>query len=512
MLELLNINDFSKNLIPVTSADIITRKNEFNIDGLFSEKIFGPVGSTDRRKSFSFIELHCYLIHPHMYRILLRLDKRLKRFIAAEENFTIDSKGQLIIDPENGYTGLSKFIEIFPQIKFRGDTDVRRRFIKLLKKSYEEKTLFIDKIPVIPPDLRPAYLDLSGNWVIDSLNDIYQGIIRKSTQIRSAGKSGVLFDLLSYSLQLAILEHDRFIKTRVEKKHGLIRQFMLGKRIDFSGRGVITPGPDLKINEIGIPLRTALTLFEPFIIHILLFTNIIDKNELQEELRNFLNIDLSADNIRRIIKNIRTGDEIPKKLYDIFWRACEIAMKDRKILAKRDPSLHRDSIRGFKPILIPGNSIQMSTTTVGIFNCDFDGDTMLSLIRILMDGEKEQIINIKDLEFSGYFELKEIKKYKQNHKIVTKFRPLKDIFIKSINTKTGEINNKKITEYSKHENIKMYKINDPKNRFEDFWSSYDHSLIVYDENIDKIIKISPRELIENPTGKYLIKEIIEKEN
>ena len=399
MLKFLDMDKFSKGLIPVSTPDIFSRPNEFHPDGLFSERIFGNLESPERRQNYSYIDLYTKVIHPAALKIILQLNRKIELFLSASETFSLDSEGNLVLDP-NGYTGLSKFIEIFPNIKFRGETATREKFINLLKHSYENGILFIDKIPVIPPDFRPAYQDEDNNWVLDKINDVYQSVLRKAIQVRSSGRSGVLFDLLSYGLQLAVNEHDKYVRTKVEKKNGLIRSQMLGKRIDFSGRAVITPGPDLKINEVGVPFRIAVNLFEPFIIHRLLYSGKVNKNELENEIKKYTKIDLSVDSIRKVIKSIKAGDKLPPKLYKIFWDATEVAMKDRVVICKRDPVLHAESVRGFNPILVEGDTIQICTLQVGGFNADFDGDQMAIYTPLSDEAQDEVKSRMMSLEAS----------------------------------------------------------------------------------------------------------------
>lgn len=377
MLKFLDLQKFTRSLIPVTSADIFSKLNEFNQEGLFSEKIFGVLESSERRSTYSFIKLYTKVIHPAVVRILHRLNRKIDSFISTSEYFSLDSNGELINDPTNGVTGLSNFIEMFPKIKFRGGTSQRETLIKLLNDSCEKNLIFINAIPVIPPDFRPAYQDENNEWIVDSMNDIYQKILRQSMQLRSTGSStGVLYDLLSYGMQLSIIEHDNFIRTKVEKKNGIIRSQMLGKRIDFSGRAVITPGPQLKVNEVGVPFRIACTLFEPFLIHKLIYSDTIDKEKLNREIKKYTGLELSLDSIRRLIKSIRNGDELPPQLMKMLWDSCESVMKDRVVICKRDPVLHAESVRGFKPILVKGTTIQLCTLQTGGFNADFDGDQM----------------------------------------------------------------------------------------------------------------------------------------
>jgi len=375
-ISFLNLKEFSKHLVPVTSTQFFTRTDEFHPQGLFSEIIFGPAGSLDRRRIFSYINLQSKVIHPTAFKILIQLDRKIEKFVSALSLFSVDKSGVLQED-EKGVNGISAFIKLFPKINFRGESSDREKYIKLLKKSYQEDTLFIDKVPVIPPSYRDTFTDEeTKEKTIDPLNDYYIKILKQSFSVRSSGRSGTVYDLMNWSVQLAVNDHNEFIQTRVGKKYGIIRSQLLGKRVDFSGRAVIASGPTLKADEIGVPLRMAVSLFEPFLIHILLYSNIINRDELQKEMKSFTGTELSVESIRRVIKSIKGGDSIPKPLVEIFFSATETAIHNRVVLAKRDPVLHAESVRGFKPVLIMGNVIQVSSLCVGGFNADFDGDTM----------------------------------------------------------------------------------------------------------------------------------------
>jgi len=373
MLKFLDIEKFCKKLSPVTVADYYARTGEFHREGLFSEQIFGPVGSLDRKKTYSYINLNCKVVHPTALKLLVQLDRKVEKFLSTEESFVVTKTGLLEVS-EDGVTGINNFIKLFPKIKFRGETKDRDRFIILLNNAYKEGTLFINKIPVIPPDFRPIFKDESGNPVIDSHNDYYVSVLRRSFTMRSAG-SGPIYDLLNNGMQKAVSDLDEFIRTKIGKKSGIIRSQVLGKRVEFSGRAVITAGPQLKVNEIGLPIKLAVSLFEPFIIHILLYAG-RPKDELEKEVKEFVGIDLSVDAVKKVIKSIKTGDVIPKRLHELFWEATELAIKDRIVLAKRDPVLHAESIRAYMPVLVEGNTIQLCTMQVGGHGADFDGDTM----------------------------------------------------------------------------------------------------------------------------------------
>ncbi len=376
VIKVLDVNKFVKGLKPVTSTVLKTRTGEYHPEGLLSEEIFGVEGSLDRSKKMSFIELNTEIIHPTLYRHIIKLERKLEKMFSTDTSIKINDDGSIVED-EKGITGIAAFIKNFTKIKFRDlDSPQRKAIIQNLQQAYKDKTLFIDKLPVIPPDVRPVFETEDGELQIDELNNIYINILRKSFQVKSAGSKGQFFDLLTYGVQLAVNSHDAFIQGRIHKKSGLIRGNMLGKRVDFSGRGVITPGPQLDVNEVGIPLRMAVMIFQPFILNHIMFKKYPFKQELEEEIKKYDGSELSVESLQRVFKAIKANDTISPKLYELIFNATEIVMKDRVVILKRDPVLHDWGVRGMFPKLVTGNTIQLSTLHTGGFNADFDGDQM----------------------------------------------------------------------------------------------------------------------------------------
>jgi len=374
LIQFLDIDDFCKNLKPVTSTIWVDKSGEFHEHGLFSELIFGPKETESRRITYSFINLHCTAIHPTGLKILTRLDSKIQKFISSEKSYILVDGN--LEESEDGATGISEFVKIFPKIKFRTETPMREKLIHVINEAYRGKKLFINKIPIIPPEFRPVYQDNDGNWIKDQINDHYLDLLRRSISIQSVTATGPFFHILNYNIQQSVINLDNYVRQKVSKKYGLIRSQLLGKRVDFSGRAVITCGPELQQDEIGIPLRIAVLLFEPFILHILLYYPGFDNDEVKEEIKKFTNVDMSVDSIKKVIHSIHSGDVIPQKLYEIFFEVTKMAMQNRLVLAKRDPVLHAESVRAFKPVLTRGNTIQLSNLDVGGFNADFDGDQM----------------------------------------------------------------------------------------------------------------------------------------
>jgi DNA-directed RNA polymerase subunit beta' len=389
VIKILDVNKFVKGLEPVTSTELKTRTGEFSPQGLLSEEIFGVEGSLERSKKMSFINLNTEIIHPTLYRHIIKLERKLEKMFSTQASFKINSDGSIVED-DNGITGIPAFIENFPKIKFRDlDSTPRKAIIENLKQTYKDKTIFIDKLPVVPPDVRPVYEDERGELKMDELNEIYISILRKSFQVKSAGSKGQFFDLLTYGLQLAVNNHDSFIQGRIQKKGGLIRGNMLGKRVDFSGRAVITPGPQLDVNGVGIPLRMAVNIFQPFIINLIMFKKYPYKKELEDEIKKYDGSDLSVESLQRVFKAIKNNDTIPEKLYNLIFDITEIAMKDRVVILKRDPVLHDWGVRGMYPTLVKGNTIQLSTLHTGGFNADFDGDQMAVYHPLTREAQQE---------------------------------------------------------------------------------------------------------------------------
>lgn len=387
-LEFLNLDVFTRKLDPVTSPQIFTRTNEFHPQGIYSELIFGVQGSLDRKKKFSFINLNTTVIHPTAYKIFIRLDRKLEKMFSTEQSFSLDKSGNLIQD-DNGVTGIGEFVKLFPKINFRGETPDRESFIEVLQTSYKKGTLFIDKIPVIPPDQRPIFKDDTGRWNKDQINDFYLTNLNKSIQIKSFGKKGIMYDLMNWGIQRSVNDLDDYIRTKVGKKYGLIRSSLLGKRCDFSGRAVITSGPDLNPQQIGIPFKLSLWLFEPFIIHNLLTLKGEELEILKKEVKDFTGLDLSVNSIMSVLKNLREGNKTSKTLYDIFYNIAIQSSENRVVIAKRDPVLHAESVRAYYPIIVPGDTIQLSTLIVGGHGADFDGDQMAVFHPLTNESQEE---------------------------------------------------------------------------------------------------------------------------
>ena len=258
----------------------------------------------------------------------------------------------------------------------RTKLDKRLSLIKgMIHAEVRPEWMFLMRIPVIPPALRPMVALEGGRHASSDLNDLYRRVINRNNRLKK------LIDIMAPDVILrnekrilqeavdALIDNSirhgntaysamsqaqrrplKSLSDYLKSKQGYFRQNLLGKRVDYSGRSVIVIGPDLSLDQCGLPKHMALELFRPFVIAQLL------KQEL-------------AYNIRGAGRLIEDG--VPE-----VWAILENVIKDRHVLLNRAPTLHRQGIQAFRPVLIEGNAIQVHPLVCRAFNADFDGDQM----------------------------------------------------------------------------------------------------------------------------------------
>lgn len=241
--------------------------------------------------------------------------------------------------------------------------------------SIKPEWMFLSRIPVIPPALRPMVPLDGGRYATSDVNDLYRRVINRNNRLKKLKEISAPDVILRNEKRILQEAVDSLIDNSIKNgnssftsmspaqkrplksladnlkgKRGLFRANLLGKRVDYSGRSVIVVGPELRLNQCGLPKHMALELFRPFVISGLL------KKEL-------------AYNIRGAGKLIDEG-------ISEVWAILEDVIKDKYVLLNRAPTLHRLGIQAFKPILIEGNAIQVHPLVCTAFNADFDGDQM----------------------------------------------------------------------------------------------------------------------------------------
>lgn len=285
---------------PVTSPQLFMGKTtSFHPQGLFSEEIFGMDGSPERKDTLSWIDLNCDIIHPAMYDVISkRIERKINQILSGETIFTINENGILEEDEGGEIDGFSSFVKNIDRIKFRktGDGGERDKIVNMLEKNISGGNFFMHRLVVISPGNRPISVgEDQRDVMVDELNDIYKRVIVLSNQIK--GVSGTMFDIMSYKMQLVIKDLFDFIKNKVSKKSGIIRNLMLGKRVDYSARAVITPNPKLRLGEVGIPFKMVCSIFEPHLLYAL--ANSPESRTIPEEfhiaVKEFLGKELDPD-------------------------------------------------------------------------------------------------------------------------------------------------------------------------------------------------------------------------
>jgi len=281
MFKIINVDNFiTQNRLkgPVTTAEIFSGKSrQFNPFGLFSEEIFGVDGSSSRSHTYSWVELNCPVIQPVIYNLLRkRIERKIDPLLSGDKTFSLDKNDNLVEDPDGTISGISSFYDNITKIRFRSDTNtpsnMRNKIIKVFEKAITTKSFFTTKLIIISPASRPIMLpddeeESLHDVSMDDINEIYQKII--NTAHRLKGVSGTLYDILAYKMQLLIFQLYEYIKSKIAKKTGVLRNLILGRRVDFCARGVIGPDPNLPAFTIGVPLKAVCNVFQPFLIYAL---------------------------------------------------------------------------------------------------------------------------------------------------------------------------------------------------------------------------------------------------
>ncbi len=271
----------------------------------------------------------------------------------------------------------------------RGKLTKRLSLIKaMLHSGVRPEWMFLVRLPVIPPALRPMVALEGGRHATSDINDLYRRVINRNNRLKklkdihapdvilrnekrilqeavdalidnSIRHGNTMFSAMSQSQRRPLKSLSDYLKG----KQGYFRANLLGKRVDYSGRSVIVIGPELKLDQCGLPKHMALELFRPFVIAKL----------LEKEL---------AYNIRGAGRLIEEG--IPE-----VWAILEDVIKDKHVLLNRAPTLHRQGIQAFRPVLIEGNAIQIHPLVCPAFNADFDGDQMAVHIPLSEEAQSE---------------------------------------------------------------------------------------------------------------------------
>ncbi len=345
-----------------------------------------------------------------------------KKFEEQEKNFKliqkkIESVGLYSVISENEYTSLCSYLDVFCKLeigaealktilsqmdlnKFSEDLrnglenakgqkaqkiSKRLRVIEQFRRAgISPDRMIMDAIPVIPPDLRPMVQLDGGRFATSDLNDIYRRLINRNNRLKRLLDLGApeiivrnekrmlqesvdaLFDSSKQRQKTRVIRGKKELRSladMIKGKQGIFRLNLLGKRVDYSGRGVIINGPELNLNECGLPKEMALELFKPMV------------------LREIL--------ARGYAPNVKSAKFFLEGRTPEVWDILEQVVNGHPVLLNRAPTLWRLGIQAFYPKLVEGNAIKLHLCVCSGYNADFDGDQMAVHVPLTEEAKEE---------------------------------------------------------------------------------------------------------------------------
>ncbi|MES0445638.1 MAG: DNA-directed RNA polymerase subunit beta' [Desulfobacterales bacterium] len=280
--------------------------------------------------------------------------------------------------------------ELKADIRSTGSVAKRQKLSKRLKivdafkrSGIDPSWMVMDVIPVLPPDLRPLVPLEGGRFATSDLNDLYRRVINRNNRLKRLidlrapdiivrnekrmlqESVDVLFDNGRHG-RVITGTNKRPLKSlsdTLKGKQGRFRQNLLGKRVDYSGRTVITVGPNLRLHQCGLPKQMALEMFKPFVYY-----------RLEQ---------------KGLVSTVKSAKKMVERELPEVWDTLDEVVREYPILLNRAPTLHRLGIQAFEPILIEGKALQLHPLVCTAFNADFDGDQMAVHIPLSVEAQIE---------------------------------------------------------------------------------------------------------------------------
>ncbi|MCJ7616007.1 MAG: peptidylprolyl isomerase, partial [Desulfobacterales bacterium] len=288
------------------------------------------------------------------------------------------------IDLDALYKELRADISSTGSVAKRQKLSKRLKIVDALRRSgINPAWMIMDVIPVLPPDLRPLVPLEGGRFATSDLNDLYRRVINRNNRLKrliDLNAPDIIIRNEKRMLQESVDvlfdngRHGRVItgtnkrplkslSDTLKGKQGRFRQNLLGKRVDYSGRTVITIGPNLRLHQCGLPKKMALELFKPFVYY-----------RLEQ---------------KGLVSTVKSAKKMVEKATPDVWDALDEVVKEYPVMLNRAPTLHRLGIQAFEPILIEGKAIQLHPLVCTAFNADFDGDQMAVHIPLSVEAQIE---------------------------------------------------------------------------------------------------------------------------
>jgi DNA-directed RNA polymerase subunit beta' len=288
------------------------------------------------------------------------------------------------IDLNALYTSLREEVRSTHSVAKRQKLSKRLRIVDAFRRSgLDPVWMIMDVIPVLPPDLRPLVPLEGGRFATSDLNDLYRRVINRNNRLKRLvdlkapdiivrnekrmlqESVDVLFDNGRHG-RVITGTNKRPLKSlsdTLKGKQGRFRQNLLGKRVDYSGRTVITVGPNLRLHQCGLPKKMALELFKPFV-----YYRLEQKN---------------------LVSTVKSAKKMVEREVPEVWDTLDEVVREYPVMLNRAPTLHRLGIQAFEPNLIEGKAIQLHPLVCTAFNADFDGDQMAVHVPLSVESQIE---------------------------------------------------------------------------------------------------------------------------
>ncbi len=282
------------------------------------------------------------------------------------------------------YSELREEVRATKSVAKRQKLSKRLRIVDAFRRSGLDPTwMIMDVIPVLPPDLRPLVPLEGGRFATSDLNDLYRRVINRNNRLKRLvdlkapdiivrnekrmlqESVDVLFDNGRHG-RVITGTNKRPLKSlsdTLKGKQGRFRQNLLGKRVDYSGRTVITVGPNLRLHQCGLPKKMALELFKPFVYY-----------RLEQ---------------KGLVSTVKSAKKMVEREVPEVWDTLDEVVKEYPVMLNRAPTLHRLGIQAFEPTLIEGKALQLHPLVCTAFNADFDGDQMAVHVPLSVESQIE---------------------------------------------------------------------------------------------------------------------------
>ena len=304
-------------------------------------------------------------------------DYRKLNDIYGETGFYAEMGAEIIrkmleeLDLPEMYDSLKEEMKSTKSASRKKDIVKRLKIVEsFLNSDNKPEWMILKVIPVLPPDLRPLVALDGGKFAVSDVNDLYRRVINRNQRLKRLLELDApdiiirnekrmlqeavdaLFDngRRGNSVKGANKRPLKSLSELIKGKGGRFRQNLLGKRVDFSGRSVIVVGPNLRMDQCGLPKGMALELFKPHLMA-----------KLEE---------------KGYATTIKQAKKLIEDKTNEVWECLQEVVDGHPILLNRAPTLHRMSIQAFHPVLIDGKAIRLHPLVCAAFNADFDGDQM----------------------------------------------------------------------------------------------------------------------------------------